>query len=98
MFPSVLMGVVYQTCKFANQSFDGIFSISMNMFLPCDNNKEGYAMAVRTLKDAPLKKFLFDDGAKEVLRDATLQSIAKSSDHHHDEDGSHTLLMIPWRI
>jgi hypothetical protein len=90
MFPSVLMGVVYQTCKFANQSFDGIFSISMNMFAPCTNNEEGYAMAVRTLKDVPLKEFFFDGGAKEVLRDATLKSIAKSSDRHHDDECSYT--------
>jgi hypothetical protein len=86
-------------CSFApdtNVSFSSHGSRLANLMfstsiIPCDNNKEGFAMAVRPLKDAPLKEFLFDNGAMEVLRDATFfKSIAKSSDHHHDEEGSHT--------
>jgi hypothetical protein len=69
MFPSVHMGVVYRTRKFAKEGFDEMFSISMIMFVPCGNNKEGYARAIRTLKDAPLKEFLFDNGAMEVLQE-----------------------------
>ena len=78
MFPSVLMGVIYRTRKFANEGFHDMFSISMNMFVPCDN-RSGYVMAVRTLKDAPLKEFLFEDDAMEVLRSAALKSLEQQT-------------------
>jgi hypothetical protein len=48
---------------------DEMVSMSMNIFVPCNNNKEGYAMAVRTLKeDAPLLKELIFDDAGEPWR------------------------------
>jgi hypothetical protein len=95
MFPSVLMGVIYRTRKFANEGFHDMFSISMNMFVPC-NNCDGHVMAVRTLKDAPLKEFLFEDDAMEVLRSAALKSLEHQaqipSGGHTPESGSSTSL------
>jgi hypothetical protein len=78
MFPSVLMGVIYRTRKFANEGFHDMFSISMNLFVPC-SSRHCNVMAVRTLKDAPLKQFLFEDGAMEVLRSVALKSLEQQA-------------------
>ena len=81
MLPSVVMGIVYRTRKFAKESFHDMFSISMTMFVPAEN-KQGYLLAVRTLKEVPLKAMLFDEGAMDVLRAAAERSIKDSSESH----------------
>jgi hypothetical protein len=78
MFPSVIMGIIYRTRKFASEGFHDMFSISINMFVPC-NDRHCPVMAVRTLKDAPLKEFLFEDCAMEVLRSLALKSLEQQT-------------------
>jgi hypothetical protein len=75
MLPSVLMGMAYRKKKFANEGFPDMFSMSMTMFVPSDTDKDGYMLAIRTLKEVPLKEMLFDECAMEVLKEAADRSI-----------------------
>lgn len=82
MYSSVMVGVAYRTRKFAKEGFHDVISISLLMFVPSDDNEEGYALAVRTLKEASLKEVFIDEGAMDSLKTAAAHSISTVSNPH----------------
>jgi hypothetical protein len=74
MLPYLMLGVAFRTRRFAKEGFHDMISISINMFIPSKANEEGYALAVRTLREAPLKDIFFDEGALDSLKVAASKS------------------------
>ena len=88
MLPSVMLGVAYRTRKFAKEGFHDVISISLSMFVP-SNNEQGYALAVRTLKEASLQDVFIDECAVDSLKTAAMRSVSMNQCQHAFCDFQH---------